>query len=102
MSRHRPRKEIELYRDDDAFTVLMDLAAFERDDVTVAWREGRVHVSAARLDEDGRITSVQRQLGVPTDIAAEDIAAEFKDGTLAVTLPIQSAPAPNQRIVEVS
>jgi HSP20 family protein len=102
MSRHRPRKGIELYRDDDAFTVLVDLAEFERDDVGVSWREGRLHVTAERLDEDGRVDHRHRHLGVPTDVATEDIAAEFADGVLEVTLPIQGAPEPNHRPVEVS
>lgn len=102
MGRHRPRKEIELYREDDAFTVLVDLADFERDDVEVSWREGRLHVGADRLDEDGRIDCFHRHLGVPTDVATEDIAAAFDDGVLEVTLPIQGPPESTRRTVDVS
>ncbi len=88
MSRHHPANPVELYREADAFTVIVDLARFDRDDVDVTWQGGRLHVSAERPTADGRVRTVDREVGLPHPIEEWAVTASFEDGLLEVRLPI--------------
>ena len=89
MTKHHPEKEVELYRDDGAYTVIVDLPDFEREDVDVRWHDGRLHVEAEHVTtEEGRTRVFHRHLGLPKRIDVEGIGATFEDGVLEVHLPI--------------
>lgn len=89
MTHHHPAHEVELYRDDDVYTVIVDLEGFDRGDVEVSFHDGRLHVEAEHVDAaEGRNRVVHRHVGVPKTIDVEDITATMTDGVLEVTLPI--------------
>jgi HSP20 family protein len=89
MSTHRPAHEVELYRDGDAYSVIVDLPDFDREDVEVRFHDGRLHVEGEHLDpDDGQRAIFNRHVGLPKLVDVENIEATFEDGILEVTLPI--------------
>ena len=101
MTKHHPSKAVELYRDDGAFTVLVDSEGYDREDVEVSWHDGRLHVVAEHLREDGRTRMFHRHLGLPKRIDVEAITAHFDEGVLEVSLPILGACEPDGRVIAV-
>ena len=85
---HRPDHEVELFKDDGAYEVIVDLPGYDRADVDLHWHDGRLHVTAEHRNEDGQTRVLNRHLSVPRRIDAEAIEASFDEGVLTVTLPI--------------
>ena len=85
---HRPDHEVELFKDDGAYEVLVDLPGYERTDVDLHWHDGRLHVTAEHRTEDGQSRVLNRHVSVPRRIDPEEIEATFRDDLLAVTLPV--------------
>lgn len=87
MTRHAPAHEVELYREEDAYVIYVDLAEYEPADIDVRWHDGRLYVSADR-SSGGRRSIFHRSLGFPHAIAEEDVSATLEEGVLEVILPI--------------
>lgn len=99
MTRHNPAHEVELFRDADAYVVYADLPNYTIEEVDIRWHDQRLHLSADSHDGDGRATVFHRQVSLPHSIDDDGITAEFEDGVLEVTLPIESeARRPGQEI----
>lgn len=100
MTRHRPRHEFELYREDDSYVVVADLPEAERSAIDVDWTDGHLHV-AAEIADDGRRRVVTRRLSFPKEIDPEGIGAAYDDGVLEVTLPIVGEERPKALRIDV-
>jgi HSP20 family protein len=85
MAPHRPAHEVELFREDDAYVVYVDLPTSSRPSVEVRTHGQRLSITA-RTDEGHRI---RRRLGVPYPVG-EDVTACYEDGVLEVTVPIEN------------
>ncbi|WP_254279710.1 Hsp20/alpha crystallin family protein [Haloarcula marina] len=85
---HHPEKGVELYHEDDAFVVLVDLEGVGRDEVDVRWHDRRLHVEAAHREPGQRTRVFHRSIGLPRPIREDDITATLTDGVLTVRLPI--------------
>ncbi|MFC7155012.1 Hsp20/alpha crystallin family protein [Halomarina halobia] len=80
---------VELYEEDDAFVLTVDVPGFERDEMTVTWDDGRLNVAAEHVDESlGREKTFHRSFRFPKDIEVDDVSASYRNGVLEVTLPI--------------
>jgi HSP20 family protein len=102
MTKHHPEKPVELYRDDDAYVVIVDLPGFDREDIDVHWHDGRLHVEAEHLTtEAGRTQVVHRHLGLPRQIDVDGISATFEEDVLEVHLPIEGEGRPRGTSVDV-
>jgi HSP20 family protein len=89
MTRHQLDHEIELYREDDDYVVLIEMEGYDRSDLDLTWRDNRLHVEAQHVDEEtGRSKVRQRSLSFPKSIDDDGITASVEDGTLTVRLPI--------------
>lgn len=89
MTRHQLDHEIELYREDDEYVVLMEMKGYDRSDLDLSWRDNRLHIEAQHVDESsGRSRVRQRSLSFPKTINDEGISASVEEGTLTVRLPI--------------
>lgn len=89
MTKHVLDHEIELYREDDHYVVLVEMRGYDRDDLDVTWHDNRLHIEAHHVDENaGRTRVFQRSMSFPKQIDDDAISATVADGTLEVTLPI--------------
>lgn len=87
MTRHSPAHEVELYREEDAYVIYVDLAEYEPSEIDVRWHDSRLYVSADH-SSGGRRSIFHRALGFPHSIDEDAVSATFEDGVLEVTLPI--------------
>ena len=85
--------DFELYEEEDAFVLTVELPGFETDEIDLWWNDGVLHVVAEHVDEArNRQTSFSRRFRVPKDVADEEISATYRNGVLEVRLPIADAP----------
>ena len=84
---HHPDHEVELFRDEDAYEVYVDLPGYERGEIGVHWHDSRLHVEAEH-HEDGDTRVYNRHVSVPHEVDPEGITATYDDGVLEVNLPI--------------
>lgn len=81
--------EYELYEEEDAFVLHIEMPGFDRDDIGLSWDDGRLYVSAERVEEDrGRHRTFHRTFRFPKEIDADEIEAEYRNGVLEVVLPM--------------
>lgn len=100
MTKHRPRHEVELYREGDVYVVVAQLPSADPAEIDVDWVDNRLHV-AAEIEDDGRMRVVTRRVSVPKEIDAEGITATFEDDVLEVELPIVGEERPRGRRIQV-
>lgn len=81
--------DYELYEEDEAFVLTIEMPGFDPDDIDVTWNEGVLNVAAEHDDETrNRRKTYHRRFRVPKEIIDEDITAQYNNGVLEVRLPI--------------
>lgn len=81
--------DYELYEADDEFVLTIDMPGFTREDISVSWDDGVLHIGADHSDDvRGQQKTYQRSFRLPKEISPDDIAAQYRNGVLEVTLPI--------------
>lgn len=85
------RGNYELYEEDDAFTLSVEMPGFDTDDISVAWDEGVLNISAEREDDQrGEFRTYHQRFRFPSEVDADAITAEYTNGVLEVTLPTEA------------
>ena len=84
MTRHRPHHEVELYRDEDAYVVIVDVSNYDPANVDVTWDDGQVVVTADPVVGEPD----ERRVGVPGRVDPGSIETACEAGVLEVRLPI--------------
>lgn len=85
-------RDYELYEEDGAFVLSVEMPGFERDEISVRWHEGRLNIAAEHEDDRrGTTRTYHRAFRVPKAVVPEDITAEYDNGILEVRLPIRGA-----------
>jgi HSP20 family protein len=103
MTRHQLDHEIELYREGDEYVVLMEMEGYDREDLNLTWRDGRLHVEAQHVDtESGRSRVRQRSLSFPKEIDDDGITATVDGGTLEIHLPIVADVHTESRRIDIT
>ena len=98
----RGRDEYELYEENGEFVLSVELPGFDTEDITVAWDDGVLNIGAERADETrGRRTTYHRRFRFPKHVDDDAIAAEFTNGVLEVTLPIEAGTTAPGREIEI-
>jgi HSP20 family protein len=88
--------DYELYEEDDAFVLSVELPGFDPEEIDVTWDDGVLNVAAARTDESrSRRRTYHRRFRFPKTVDDDDISAEYRNGILEVELPVV-AEAPTQ------
>lgn len=87
MTTHKPAHELELYREETDYVVVVDVGDAGPEDVDVNWRGGHLHIYVEG-DDDGRRSVRHRDVSVPREIEPDGITAEYADGVLEVRLPV--------------
>lgn len=94
--------DYELYEDEDAFVLSVEMPGFEPAEVDVNWYEGRLDVSAEHEDETrGSRRTYHRTFRMPKEIEPEEIEAHYRNGVLEVRLPIVEGALPKGHSIEV-
>jgi len=89
----------ELYEEEDAFVLSVDVPGFETDEIDVRWDDGRLYVAAEHRDDDrGRQKRYYRSFRLPKRVGDEGIEASYTEGVLEVTIPIGEGAAPGREI----
>ena len=103
---------VDVYEDDNAFLIKLELPEVSRDDVKVNLNENTLSISGERRVENEQKREnyhrVERSYGqfyrsftLPPNVNAEAINAQFKDGVLRLTLPKKEETKPKQIEVKV-
>ncbi|ELZ25622.1 heat shock protease protein [Halosimplex carlsbadense 2-9-1] len=96
---HHPDHEVELFKDEGAYQVYVDLPGYDRDDVDLRWHDGRLHVTAEHRTGAGETRVFNRHVSVPRRIDADAISATFGEDVLTVRLPVaEGGSRPGTRI----
>lgn len=107
-----PVSDVYLDEDEQNIVVEAHLPGYDEDDVEVEVDEGALIIRAERNDKDtdekkGRryivresSSSFYRRVGLPQNIEEDNTNAEFADGILRVTVPMQELPKPKKVNIE--
>lgn len=83
------REDYELYEEDGEFVLTVEMPGFDRSDISLTWDDGVLNIAAQHEDEQrGRKKTYHRRFRFPKSVEDEDIAAEYRNGVLEVTLPV--------------
>jgi HSP20 family protein len=97
------RMEYELYEEDDAFVLSVEMPGFDSDEITVSWDDGTLDVAAEREDaEDGYRRTYHRRFQFPKAVDEDEIAAEYTNGVLEVRLPVAADAAEQGTEIEIA
>lgn len=103
---------VDVYEDENAFLIKLDLPEVNRDDVKVSLNENTLSISGERRVENEEKREnyhrVERSYGqfyrsftLPPNVNGGAINAQFKDGVLRLTLPKKEEAKPKQIDVKV-
>jgi HSP20 family protein len=104
---------LDVYQDKDNVTVRVEIAGVRKEDIDISLENGVLTISGERKQEKdsdaGETFRSERFFGrfhrsvtLPTEVDSERVAASYKDGVLAVTLPKSETAKPRQIEVNVS
>ena len=87
----------DIYEKDDKYNIVMDIPGFDKKDITIDVEDGYLTIEATRnidnTDKDRHYIRRERVYGSYKrefyigNVSHEDVEAEFKDGTLKITVP---------------
>lgn len=96
------RISVDVAEDDEEVTVTADLPGFDKDDIDISVRDGRLTIRAQREQETEEESEseeetyhrrerihreVSRTLRLPADVVKQEASASYQNGVLTVTLP---------------
>lgn len=94
--------DYELYEEDDAFVLTIEMPGFETEDITVSWDEGVLNIAGEHENEmRGHRRTYHRRFRFPKEVDEEEITAEYHNGVLEVYLPIPESTLVSGREIEV-
>jgi len=108
---------VDLYRDEENYYVRAELPGVAKEDIGVEFEDGWLKISgtfrrerpatpakegegeseAQRVDA----ASVERQVRVPENVAADRIAAKYENGVLTLTLPLREEAKPRSIDIKI-
>lgn len=107
-----PVSDVYLDENEENLVVEAHLPGYEEDDIEVEVDEGALLIRAERSQKDtdkkkGRkyivresSSSFYRRIGLPQNVEEDKINANFEDGVLKVTVPMQELPKPKKVNIE--
>jgi HSP20 family protein len=86
----RYRLAADVYEDDEAFHILVELPGVRKEDTSVTMENNVLTIAAERKDKgegEERSLSYRRSLTIPEGVDNENVKASLENGILTVTLP---------------
>lgn len=94
--------DVELYEEDEAFVLSIEMPGFDREEIDLTWDDGRLRVAAEHVDEArDRKRTYHRTFRLPKRVDDEEIGATYRNGVLEVTLPIAMGATQRGRSIEI-
>ena len=98
----RGADDYQLYEEDGEFVLSVELPGFDTDDISVAWDDGVLNIGAERTDDQrGQRKTYHRRFRFPKHVDDDDITAEYTNGVLEVSLPIEAGATASGREIAV-
>ena len=105
-----PKMKCDIYELDNNYNLELDMPGFTKDDIKIEFNKGTLTISADKKveneeKEDKKYIRRERFYGKVSrsfylgDIEEENIKAEFKDGTLKITVPKKEETS--KKVIEV-
>jgi HSP20 family protein len=102
----------DIMEDNDKYVLQLDLPGIKKEDVKITYNNGQLTISGERKyekeDKDSTYHHIERAFGkyyrsfnLPEKIVEDKINAEFKDGTLNITIPKAEDAKPKQIEVKI-
>ncbi|MBK7631759.1 MAG: Hsp20/alpha crystallin family protein [Ignavibacteriales bacterium] len=102
----------DIYENNDNFTLKVDLPGIKKEDVKIAFTNGKLNISGERVQQaenkDEKCHRIEKAYGkyfrsftLPELIQAEKINAEFADGQLTITIPKAEEAKPKEIEIKV-
>jgi len=92
--------DYELYEEDGEFVLSVELPGFEIEEIDLTWDDGVLNIAAEREDDQQRRT-YHRRFRFPKAVAEEEITAEYTNGILEVSLPVETDAVVSGRQIEI-
>lgn len=98
---------MDIHRDDDKIEITAELPGVKEEDIDLTVHDGvltlRGEKKAARTDErrgysERSYGSFERRITLPQDVDTDQCSADFSDGVLTITLPVNAEKARGKRI----
>lgn len=92
--------DYELYEDEDAFVLSVEMPGFDPQEIEVTWNEGVLNIAADQESEQqNRRKTYHRRFRFPKDVEDDEITARYENGILEIRLPVLAgAPVTGKRI----
>jgi HSP20 family protein len=104
---------LDVYEDKDNLFVKAELAGLKKEDIEVSLEDGVLTLSGERKRDEKLaeaqtyrserfVGRFQRSITLPSEVKADQVAANYADGILTITLPKAEAAKPKQIEVKVN
>jgi len=102
----------DIIEDKDSYKLNLDLPGVKKEDVKLSYNQGTLTISGERKQEseskDAKFHRIERSYGsyyrsftLPEKIKEDEIQAEFKDGTLTITIPKAEEVKPKEIAIQI-
>lgn len=97
--------EHELREHDSDYVLTVELPGFSEDDITVTWNDGDLTVAAEQhtdTDSTKRRRGYHRTYTFPQRVDDDGIEAEYNNGVLEITLPVEGTHTPEGKEIAIN
>ena len=102
----------DIYEDNEKYSLKLDLPGIKKEDVKIAFVDGKLSISGERNQEtehkDSKCHRIERSFGryyrsfnLPENVQSDKINAEFKDGQLTISIPKAEEAKPKEIEIKV-
>lgn len=102
----------DIYEEDDKYKIVTDVPGFKKEDIKLELNNGYLTISAEKKQENEegdnkkylrreRIYSKEMRQFYVGDIDIEEVKAEFKDGTLLVSVPKEEKEKETKKVINI-
>ncbi|MFW6448386.1 MAG: Hsp20/alpha crystallin family protein [Halobacteriota archaeon] len=74
---------------DDEYVLNFELPGFEPEEIQLRFDDGILRIFAEHVEEDGYVSRYRQTVALHDELEADDIRAEYKNGMLVVSCPIE-------------
>lgn len=103
---------IDIRQSDEAFEIEASVPGFKPEDIEITFDENVLTIRGVHQDDEitrgayvrreRNLHSVYRQVGLPAEVKADQISADFENGVLSVTVPRAQRAQPTRIAVKTS
>jgi len=103
----------DISEDKDTYRIHLDLPGVKKEDVKISFEDGKLNIAGERKQEkesdDSKYHRIERVYGkyfrtfnLPKEIKADEISANYKEGTLTISIPKAEEVKPKEIEIKIS